>query len=50
MGFDQWQLHFTAPDEFFIYDQPADFRFTRDNGHIAGILINHRQTFKKISQ
>jgi len=46
--FEKLQLHFTTADEFFLYDQQADFRFTRENGQVAGILINNQQTFKKI--
>lgn len=49
VGFDQWQLHFTTADDFFLYDQRGDFQFTRENGRISGILINHQQTYKKIN-
>jgi CubicO group peptidase (beta-lactamase class C family) len=47
--FDQWQLHFTTADEFFLYDQRGDFQFIRENGRVSGILVNHQQTFKKIN-
>jgi hypothetical protein len=45
----QWQVHFTTADEFFLYDQRGEFQFTRENGRVSGILINHRQTYKKIN-
>jgi len=48
--FDQWQLHFVTADEFFLYDQKGDFQFTRGNGRVSSILVNHQQTYKKINQ
>lgn len=50
VGFDQWQLRFTSADDFFIYDQPVDFRFERENGRVTGIRINNKPAFKKIDQ
>jgi len=47
--FDQWQLHFTSPDDFFLYDDHSDLQFLRENGQVSGILIDHKQTAKKIT-
>ncbi|MDO6435466.1 serine hydrolase domain-containing protein [Flavitalea sp. BT771] len=47
--FDQWQLHFTSPDDFFLYDDHSDLQFIRDNGRIVGLLIDHKQRAKKIT-
>jgi CubicO group peptidase (beta-lactamase class C family) len=46
-GPNRWQLHFTSPDEFFVYDDRSDLQFIRENGQVSGILINHNRTFKR---
>ncbi|HVW61653.1 MAG TPA: serine hydrolase domain-containing protein [Puia sp.] len=50
VGFDQWQLHFTSRDDFFLYDDRSDLRFLRENDRVSGIQINHQRTYKKVDQ
>ena len=50
VGFDQWQLHFTSADDFFLYDDRSDLQFLREDGHVSGILVNHNQTYKKVQE
>jgi len=47
VGFDQWQLHFTSKDDFFLYDDRSDLQFLRENDRVSGILVNHGRTYKK---
>jgi len=46
-GPNQWQLHFTSPDEFFLYEDRSDLQFVHEDGRVSGILINHQRTFKR---
>lgn len=48
-GYMQWQMHFTAPADFFVYDAKADMHFIKEaDGAISGIKIDNGGIAKRI--